>query len=81
MARQSRTRLVPPKPELENQSLDTAEEPEEELVLTELDPVEQREELDLETECPRCHEIMELQSSFDKLMYCCDSCSFILKCV
>lgn len=72
MARQSRTKLVHPEPELESQSLDTIEEP---------NPVELKEELDLETECPRCHEIMELQSSFDKLMYCCDSCSFILKCV
>ena len=26
-------------------------------------------ELDNEIECPRCHEVMELQSSFDKLMY------------
>ena len=72
MPRQSRTKLIPPKPELGDQILDTAEES---------NPVEQKEELDLETECPRYHEIMELQSGFDKLMYCCDSCSFILKCV
>ena len=72
MSRHSRTKLVPPKPEPENQALETLEEPKEQPMLT---------ELDLETECPRCHEIMELQSSFDKLMYCCDSCSFILKCI
>ncbi|HZD36043.1 MAG TPA: hypothetical protein VE130_12635 [Nitrososphaeraceae archaeon] len=72
MPRQSRTKLVLPKTELGDQILDTAEEP---------NPVEQNEELDLEMECPRCHEIMALQSSFDKLMYCCECCSFILKCV
>ena len=38
-------------------------------------------ELDMEIECPQCCEIMNLQSSFDKLMYSCDSCSFLLKCV
>ncbi|HZD36417.1 MAG TPA: hypothetical protein VE130_14535 [Nitrososphaeraceae archaeon] len=72
MPRQSRTKLVPPKTELGDQILDAVGEP---------NPVEQKEELDLETECPRCHEIMELQSSFDKLMYSCDNCSFILKCI
>jgi len=77
MARQTRTKLVQPKPDLRNQAVNILEEP---------NVVRQREEpvsteLDLEMECPRCHEIMELQSSFDKLLYCCDSCSFILKCV
>jgi Zn finger protein HypA/HybF involved in hydrogenase expression len=73
MPRNGRTNLAPP----ENQALETIEEssstePSEELVVTELDN---------EIECPRCHEIMELQSSFDKLMYSCESCSFLLKCV
>ena len=74
MSRQSRTKLVPPE---ENQALEIIEEsglPEqkEEPVITELDN---------EIECPLCHEFMELHSSFDKLMYSCDSCSFMLKCV
>ena len=73
MPRNGRTNLAPP----ENQALETIEEssstePSEELVVTELDN---------EIVCPRCHEIMELQSSFDKLMYSCESCSFLLKCV
>ena len=77
MQRQSRAKLVPPKTEPEKQALETLEEtnlPEqkEQPVLTELDN---------EIECPRCNETMELQSNFDKLMYSCDSCSFLLKCV
>jgi Zn finger protein HypA/HybF involved in hydrogenase expression len=77
MPRQSRAKLVPPKTEPEKQALETLEEasiPEqkEQPVLTELDN---------EIECPRCHEFMELHSSFDKIMYACDSCSFLLKCV
>jgi hypothetical protein len=77
MPKQSRTRLVPPKTEREVQSLETLEESnlleqEEEPVLTELDN---------EIECPRCHEIMQLRSSFDKLVYSCESCSFLLRCV
>jgi hypothetical protein len=38
-------------------------------------------ELDMEIECPRCNDVMELNSSFDELMYTCGSCSFLLKCV
>jgi len=77
MSRQSRTKLVPPKTEPENQAVEILEEsgvPEqkEEPVLS---------ELDMEMECPRCHEIMELQSSFDRLVYSCGSCSFLLKCL
>ena len=77
MPRQSRAKLVPPKPEPENQVLETLQEssvPErkEEPVLS---------ELDMEIQCPRCNEIMELSSSFDKLVYSCESCSFLLKCV
>ena len=37
-------------------------------------------ELDNEIECPRCNDIMELCSSFDKLVYSCESCNFLLKC-
>ena len=77
MPRQSRTKLVPLKTEPEKQVLDTLEEvslpeQEKEPILTELDN---------EIECPRCHEFMELQSSFDKLVYSCGNCSFLLKCV
>jgi hypothetical protein len=76
MPRQSRAKLVPPKTEPNEQALKTLEvsllEQEKEPVLTELDN---------EIECPRCHEFMELQSSFDKLMYSCEYCSFLLKCV
>ena len=65
MPRQSRAKLVPPKTEPEKQVLETLEESslaeqEKELALTELDN---------EIGCSRCHEFMELQSSFDKLMY------------
>jgi uncharacterized protein (DUF983 family) len=77
MPRQSRTKLVPPKQEPENQALkilveSSVPEPKEEPMLA---------ELDMEMECPRCHEFMELHSSFDKLMYSCETCSFLLKCV
>ncbi len=64
MSRPSRTKLVPPRPKPEkNQALETIEEANQ--------PAQTQEpaltELDNEIECPRCHEIMELQSSFDKL--------------
>ena len=78
MARHGRTKLVPPKPEPEkSQAFEILEESSvpdqiEEPVLTEQDN---------EIECPRCHEFMELHSSFDKLVYTCESCSFLLKCV
>ncbi len=77
MTRRSRTRLVQPKMERDDQTLkaivDASEQEQtQEPALTELDS---------ETECPRCHDVMELQSSFDKLMYSCESCSFLLKCV
>jgi hypothetical protein len=78
MSRPSRTKLVPPKPEPEkNQTLETIEESNQSEQIQE--PV--LTELDNEIECPRCHEVMELQSSFDKLMYPCEACSFLLKCV
>jgi transposase-like protein len=32
-------------------------------------------QLDTEIECPRCKEIMELFSSFDRLNYLCGSCN------
>jgi hypothetical protein len=77
MPRHSRTKLVPPKPEPDTQALETLEktrttEKTEEPLLT---------ELDCEIECPRCNDLMELHSSFDKLVYSCDSCSFLLRCI
>jgi hypothetical protein len=74
MSRQTRMKLISPE---ENQALETLEES---------DPSQQKEEsviteLDTEIECPRCNDVMELCSSFDKLVYSCESCSFILKCV
>jgi hypothetical protein len=77
LSRHNRIKLVPPKPEPENQALETLEES---------SLLEQKEEsvikeLDMEMECPRCNDVMELSSSFDVLAYCCVNCSFILKCV
>ena len=77
MPRQSRTKLVPPKTDPEKQVLDTLEEvslpeQEKEPILTELDN---------EIECLQCNGIMELNSSFDALMYSCENCIFLLKCV
>lgn len=78
MSRQSHTKLVPPKTEPEkNQALETLEESS--LLEQKEEPI--LSELDMEVECPRCNETMELCSSFDKLMYTCESCSFLLKCV
>ena len=31
-----------------------------------------------EIECPRCHDMMALQSEFDKLGYVCEECDFLL---
>jgi hypothetical protein len=38
-------------------------------------------ELDTEIECPRCNEIMELTLQVWWVVYLCDNCSFLLKCV
>ena len=75
MPRPSGTKLVPLHPEAKNQVLEPIEEsslPEqkEDFVLP---------ELDMEIECPRCNEIMELCSSFNELVYSCESCSFLLR--
>ena len=73
MTRHSRTKLVPLEMRHEEQSLETVEVSQTER------PDSSKLELDIEMSCPRCSEIMELQSSFDKLMYVCDSCRFLLK--
>jgi late competence protein required for DNA uptake (superfamily II DNA/RNA helicase) len=76
MPKHSRTKLVPPDTKLKNQpellEKTRATEKTEEPVLTELDN---------EIECPRCNDAMELCSTFDKLVYSCETCSFLLKCV
>ena len=77
MPRQSRTKLVPPKTEPKNQ----VREPIEESSVQDQKEESVIKELDMEMECPRCNEVMELCSSFDKLVYSCENCSFILKCV
>ena len=77
MAKHSRTKLVSPKPKSKDAVLEILGEPgtneeEQEPALSELDN---------EIECPLCHEIMELYSKFDELLYSCQSCNFLLKCV
>ena len=74
MTKHSRTELVPLEVRHEEQSLETVE----------VSQTEQSElpmsELDIEIECPRCNEMMELYSKFDALVYSCDDCNFALKC-
>ena len=77
MSRQSRTKLVLPKTEPSKQAL----EPIEESGVPEQKEESALPELDMEIECARCNETMELCSSFDKLVYSCDSCNFVLKCI
>ena len=75
MIRHSSTKLVPLKVRHEEQSIETLE----------LDQPGQGEqsksELDIEIECPRCKDVMELYSKFDEFMYTCESCSLLLKCI
>ena len=77
MSKHARTRLASQRPMPGKQTLEAKEEP---------SPERQEEEptlseLDTEIKCPRCNEVMELHSKFDELVYFCDSCSFVLKCV
>jgi phage FluMu protein Com len=72
MAKYTCTELIPLKVRQEEQSLETVE----------ISLLEQpKSGLDIEIECPRCNDIMELNSKFDSLVYFCDTCSFGLKCV
>jgi hypothetical protein len=74
----SRTKLVPQSMSpREKQSLEVMEDSN----LPEQKEVPVLPELDMEIECPRCNEIMELCSSFDELVYSCETCSFLLKCL
>ena len=77
MSRHSRTKLVPPKMEPKNQE----HEPVNEFGLQEQQEESAPTELDNEIECPRCNDIMELNSKLDALAYFCDDCNFVLKCV
>ena len=36
-------------------------------------------QLDIEIECPRCNEILELYSDFDRLYYYCENCRLHLR--
>ena len=75
MTKHSRTALVPLEVRHEEQSLESVG----------VSQAEQSElpksELDIEIECPRCADIMILSSGFDKLVYSCENCSFLLRCV
>jgi hypothetical protein len=77
MSKRVRTKLATRSVIPEKQMLETKEEPR--LEQQEENPM--LSELDTENECPRCNEIMELHSKFDELVYLCDNCSFLLKCV
>ena len=77
MSRHGRTKLVPPKTESAKQTLEIIEES----ALTEQKEEPVITELDNEIECPRCNDIMELNSKFDALVYSCGSCSFLLRCI
>lgn len=77
MSKHAHTKLASQRPFPERQTLETKGEPS--LEQQEENPV--LSELDTEIECPRCNEIMELHSKFDELVYFCDNCSFLLKCV
>jgi phage FluMu protein Com len=82
MSKHARTKLASQRPMSEKQTLGTKEEPsleQQQQQRQEENPI--LSELDTEIECPRCNEIMELHSKFDELVYFCDSCSFLLKCV
>ena len=63
MTKYTRAELVPLEVRQEEQSLETVE----------VSQTEQSElpksELDIEVQCPRCNDIMELCSNFDELMY------------
>jgi phage FluMu protein Com len=81
MSKHARTKLASQRPMSEKQTLGTKEEPSLEQKQQRQEENSMLSELDTEIECPRCNEIMELHSKFDELVYFCDSCSFLLKCV
>jgi hypothetical protein len=68
MSKHARAKLEPQRTRVVDEGPETAEE----FGLS-------HSELDIEIECPRCHEIMDLRSDFDVLAYYCENCSFFLK--
>jgi hypothetical protein len=75
MTKLTRTEFIPLEVRYEEQSLETVE-------VSQPDQSElPKSELDIEVQCPRCNDIMDLCSSFDKLMYSCESCNFLLRCI
>jgi phage FluMu protein Com len=76
MSKHRSSRLVPLEIRQEGQTLESPDE-----VRYHKQTEQLESELDLEMECPRCNEIMELRSNFDELLYSCESCSFLLKCI
>ncbi len=70
MSKQGRSRLAPPDTRPKNQALGTVEESS----LPEQKDEPMLTELDIEIDCPRCKNIMELFSKFDYLSYYCNSC-------
>jgi hypothetical protein len=73
MSKRAHAKLIPPDTRPQKQSLVVEEsslpERKEEPVTTELDN---------KIECPRSNGIMELNSSFDALVYYCENCSFVM---
>ena len=78
MTKHARTKLEPQRTKVENERPKTAEKS---MLSHQKEKDSSHSELDIETECPRCHEIMGLRSDFDVLAYYCENCSFLLKCV
>jgi hypothetical protein len=75
MSKHVSTKLVPLEIKHEEQTLESLED------VYQPEQTEQpKSELDIEIECPRCNEVMELHSKFDALVYFCDGCNFALKC-
>jgi hypothetical protein len=77
MSKHARTKLACQRHMPEKQALQINKEP----IREQQEEHPTLSELDTEIECPRCNEIMELHSKFDELVYFCDNCSFLLKCV
>ena len=76
MSKHARAKLEPQRTRVEDEGPETAEE----FGLShQKEEDSSHSELDIEIECPRCHEIMDLRSDFDVLAYYCENCSFFLK--
>jgi phage FluMu protein Com len=78
MTKHARTKLEPQRTRVEDERPKTAQES---IPSHQKEEDSSHSELDIETECPRCHEIMELRSDFNVLAYFCENCSFLLKAV